>query len=125
MHVLGYQFERQWHRRRLGLRASVLLCTMLLTAGCDVKSPNNDDLGLTPGISGVITDATTKRAVAGETIVVQEKSATSPDDGRFAISSLEDGTWRVQVSHPNYVSASRNVRIVSFQTAADFALEPR
>ena len=39
------------------LRASVLLWGLLLTAGCDVQSPNMDDLGLTPGISGVICSA--------------------------------------------------------------------
>ena len=53
MRVLRYEFERQCHRKRLGLGASVLLCAMLLTAGCEVQSPNMDDLGLTPGISGI------------------------------------------------------------------------
>ena len=125
MHVLCYQFERHCHRKSIGLRASVLLCALLLSAGCDAQSPNMDDLGLTPGISGVITDARTGRAVPGATIVVQQKSATSGGDGRFAISSLEGGTWPVRVSHPNYLTAESNVRIVTFDTPANIALEPR
>ena len=62
------------------LRACVLL--LLLTA-CDARTPNMDDLGLTPGIQGVVTDAVSRRAKVEATVSVQRRTSRTDSNGHY------------------------------------------
>ena len=98
---------------------------LLLLTACDARTPNMDDLGLTPGIQGVVTDAVSRRAKVEATVSVQRRTAKTDTTGRYYLTGLKAGTSLVSVVHPNYVTAERSVRIVNFDTPADFRLDPR
>jgi hypothetical protein len=106
-------------------RHKAMMCALLLLAACDARSPNMDDFGLTPGIQGVVIDAVTGRAVREATVSVQRRIAKTDTTGRYYLTGLKAATSLVSVVHPNYVTAERSVRIVNFDTPADFRLDPR
>ena len=97
---------------------------LLLLTACDARTPNMDDLGLTPGIQGIVTDAVSGRAIVEATVSVQRRTTRTDSNGRYSISGLEAGDSVVSVTHARYVTAERSVRIANFDTPANFSLDP-
>ena len=130
----GYGFRRAAGETTIGsrnalqnswIRHGAVVCALLWLTACDTKSPNMDDFGLRPGIRGVVTDAATGRTVRDARVSVQRQSTQTDANGRYTLSNLEATTSLVTVTHPNYVPAERSVRIASFDTPADFSLQPK
>lgn len=68
----------------------------------------------TGGIRGVVVDdRITPIAGAIIEVVNHEESITTGDDGLFAISGLEPGTYLIKASHPLYTTAQQNTEVVA------------
>jgi hypothetical protein len=103
-------------------RCFVSLPSWRLRPGCSpALRPSDPPVSL----AGTVLDAVTSRPIAGAIVAVQGQTATSGADGFYFTNSLERGTTLVRVSHPNYVSAERQVRVTEFYQGEDFRLQPR
>jgi hypothetical protein len=75
-------------------------------------------------LTGRVTDAVTGSPVTGATVSVQGTSVTTSATGHYVFSpSLAAGRHQVTVSHPQYVTLTRDVELAPF-AVADFRLPP-
>lgn len=77
------------------------------------------------GIRGVVRDASgSPLAFATVQIVGTTKGAVADEQGRFSISNVEPGTYKLQATAMGFKAATAEVTVVNNQTAsADFSLE--
>ena len=112
--------QRSWVVvRQIG---GVLLLAAL--AACSVESPNMND-AFPPSLSGTVTNAVTKAGIAGATISAQGQSGLTGANGYYVFGDFKAGTYKVKVSHPDYVASERDVSIQKFLQPEDFQLQPK
>ncbi len=75
-------------------------------------------------ISGTVTDSSSGNGISGATVVSGNYSATTDSDGKFTLSNLPVGVYKLTASAPNYNSAESDfVGVVAGQTSeVNFAL---
>lgn len=110
------------------LLTALMLLSMLGLAGCATTPseeaerlqeavqdvPDVEATSTTGGIRGVVVDERiTPIKDAQIEVVGADKTATTLDDGLFAISGLEAGEYFIKVSHPLYAPAQQNVQVVA------------
>jgi iron complex outermembrane receptor protein len=76
------------------------------------------DTGKPAAIRGTVLDLATGKPIAGATISVQGKTATSARDGSYAIEGLPPGSYTLQIDVPSYEAGLVPVDITAGQTAS-------
>ena len=105
------------------LRPVILLAIVAAASACYAPPPGPSDS--TPSLAGVISDDVTNRPIGGANISVGGQTTTSTVDGYYVTSTLERGSARIRVSHPNYVTTERQVDVNQYLQKADFRLQPK
>jgi len=73
----------------------------------------------TGGISGQVTDAKTRKPIAGATISISGQRTLSSDSaGRVTMANLSPGTYQITAGKSGYTSGNRTVLVRSGETAA-------
>jgi len=116
--------RRSWIRFRQNcLRPVILLAIVAAASACYAPPPGPSNS--TPSLAGAISDDVTNRPIGGATISVGGQTTTSTVDGYYVTSTLERGSARIRVSHPNYVTTERQVDVNQYLRKADFRLQPK
>lgn len=76
-------------------------------AGCAMNEPSDTDISL----EGVVRESGTAALIAGATVTVQNKSATTSIDGRYLIEDLTAGSAEVRVTHQGHNNQTTNVTL--------------
>ncbi len=131
-----FRVDRPVTLRADSITVASALAAILYDAGVDVVlSPGGhvalvkreEVLSPTVGsINGKVTDAKTRQALAGATVVVQgtSRSATTSSDGRYRIADVAPGTYTLRARYIGYAPGSVSVTVSADQEAtADLALE--
>ena len=76
-------------------------------------------------LGGRVTDAVTGTPVVGATVSVQGTSVTTSSTGHYGFNpQLTPGRHQVTVSHPGYVTLTRDVEVAPY-AVVDFGLQPK
>lgn len=79
----------------------------------------------TGDVAGTVTDSSTGAPVAGATVSVAGKSATTGSDGKYSITGVTGGTYTLTVTATGYQSWSSSVTVVNGSTVTlNAALTP-
>ena len=70
-------------------------------------------------------NAVTNAVIVGATVSAQGKSAVTGPGGFYILGDFKVGTYKVKVSHSDYVDSERDESIRSFLQPADFQLQPK
>ena len=90
-----------------------------------ITSSSNIAAAATPGaVTGVVTDAATKRPISSATVLLDARaSRTTGDDGSYRFGDVEPGTHTISVRRLGYTPSTRRVTIADGATATvDVAL---
>jgi hypothetical protein len=88
------------------------------TAACE---NDNDPSSTDVSLSGIVRESGTNAVVAGATVTVQNKSATTGTDGRYLIEDLAAGNASVQVGHQGHQNLTQSVTL-SGETTGNFTI---
>ncbi len=105
-------------RRVVGLIVAVVLTIVLPPAGVFAQA--------TGGIEGKVVDAKTGEVLVGAKVAVQETKlrATVKEDGRYSISGVAEGTYKVAATMTDYRKMTKEVEVSADKvTTVDFELE--
>jgi Carboxypeptidase regulatory-like domain len=113
-------------RRKRGVFGQVC-CLVLLggLAACSVDDNLNMNNAFPPSLSGTVTNAVTKAGIAGATVSAQGQSGVTGPTGYYVFGDFKAGTYKVKVSHPDYVDSEREVSIQKFLQPENFQLQPK
>jgi len=128
--------ERRWimGKKLFGLCLATALVVGLGMAGCKGPKGDKGDTGEpgTPGtaavdkgnISGTVTDASTGNGISGATVVTGSFSTTTDTTGKFTLSNIPVGVYKLTASAQGYNSAESDfVGVAAGQTSeVNFAL---
>ena len=102
--------------RRLTVRCATLL--LVLLAACHTpEGPSG-----TASLSGTVRSADPSAPLAGVTITIGEKNATSDADGLFELTDVQTGAVTVRAERPGYQPAEAAVTLAEGSNSHDFAL---
>jgi TonB-linked SusC/RagA family outer membrane protein len=108
-----------------GLTSRFLSPNAILVKKADVGPPPRAADGI---VTGQVTAASTNQPIPGAAVVLMETTmgSTTDSDGRFRISGVPAGTYRIRVSVIGYAEAEQSVTVASDQTATvSFSLIPQ
>jgi hypothetical protein len=92
--------------------------TAFVAANCDSKTKP-----ASTSLAGVVTDSVTAATIAGATVVVQGKTTTTGNDGKYSITGLTDGPAAVTTQHQGHINVSKDITLSS-ATTLDVAMTP-
>ncbi len=107
--------------RLLSAGALVVCCLSLLIACA------KDELDTVGNVAGIITDATTGRALAGVSVSLTPsgKSFTTSTDGRYTFADIDMGSYTVQATKQGYEHTQKTVEVRGGKTSTlDLQLTP-
>jgi hypothetical protein len=105
-------------RRTVG-QLAVGLALALVWAGCGMNEPSGTAVSLT----GLVREAVTNALLAGVTVTVQSKSATTGADGRYVIENLTAGSAEVRATRQGHTNLTQTVAL-SGETTANLTMTP-
>ena len=114
----------RWQRRLVVVKQIGGLMLLAALAACSVESPNMND-AFPPSLSGTVTNAVTKAGIAGATVSAHGQSGLTGPTGYYVFGDFKAGTYKVKVSHPDYVDSERDVSIQKFLQPENFQLQPK
>jgi uncharacterized surface anchored protein len=87
----------------------------------------NERPGTVENLVGQVTDAISRRPVAGATVSISKQERTETDQtGKFAFANLSPGRYQLTISKPGYSSIQGSISIQSGKIAhANLTLQPK
>jgi len=113
-------------RRRsiVAITGGLLFVAGLMLVGCGGGSGGGDASAQIGDVSGLVREASTQTPIAGASVTIGGKSATSGADGTFAITGIAVGSQSASVTKTGYQPYSGTVVISAGANVCNFTLSP-